>query len=91
MLTLDNSGNMYNANRPTNAIFQLFPLFSSSNTKDIDSVRKRIPGGGRMNITFASSATNTLTSTIGSGSHTISRLFMDENAISTYDGLSIRI
>ena len=72
------NGNLFNANEPNfpGATFSLSPLFSSSNTDDIASVRARIPGGGRTNITFAASATNTPTITSGSGSRTIANLWM---------------
>ena len=88
--TSDNNGNIYNANSPNNSQLSLSPLFSSSNTDDIASVRARIPGGGRTNITFAASATNTPTITIGSTSRTISRLFMDEDT-GAYDDVGIRV
>ena len=86
----DHGGNFYNANAPNNQTISLSPLFSSSNSIDIESIRKRIPGGGRTNITFAASATNTPTITIGSGNQTISHLFMDDNTLSR-DGLGIRV
>ncbi len=85
----NNNGNFFDANKPSDTNFQLSPLFSSSNTDDIASVRARIPGGGRTNITFAASATNTPTITIGSGSRTISHLFMDDDA--NADDLGIRV
>ena len=75
-----NSGNLYNANKPNDQVFSLSSLFSSSNTKDIASVNARIPSGGKTNIIFAANATNTPTITIGSGSRTISHLFMDEDS-----------
>ena len=76
-----NYGDLYNANRPSNQLVTLSPLFSSTNTIDIDSVRARIPGGGRTNITFAANATNAPSITIaGRGTRTIARLFMSENA-----------
>ncbi len=85
------SGNLYNANRPNNQLPTLSPLLSSSNAKDIASVNARIPGGGKTNITFAASATNTPTITIaGRGTRTIARLFMDEDAYNSRDGLGIR-
>ena len=84
-----NNGNIYDANQPSNTNFSLSPLFSSANTIDIDSIRKRIPGGGRTNITFAANATNTPTITIGSGNRTISHIFMDED--STLDEMGIRV
>ena len=88
----NNSGNLYNANRPNNQLLTLSSLLSSSNTKDIASVNARIPGGGKTNITFAVSATNTSTITIaGRGTRTIARLFMDEDSIGSRDGWGIRI
>ena len=81
---------MFIANSPTNANIQLSPLFSSANTADRDSVLSRIPGGGKTNITFAASATNTPTITIGSGNRTISHLFMDDDGNSS-DDLGIRV
>ena len=94
-----NNGDIYNANRPNNQLLTLASLFSSTNAIDIDSIRKRIPGGGRTNITFAANATNPPTITIaGRGTRTIARLFMSENANSEfinptlfyYDGWGIR-
>ena len=72
--------NIYNANRIQDVNVPLSSLFSSSNTNDIASVRARIPGGGRTNITFAANATNTPTITIASGSRTISHVFIDDDA-----------
>ncbi len=83
------SNNFFNANKPNNANLSLSSLFSSSNTDDIASVRARIPGGGRTNITFAASATNTPTITTGSGSRTISHLFLDDD--NTRDDMGIRV
>ncbi len=87
-----NNGNLYNANRPNNQLLTLSPLLSSSNAKDIASVNARIPGGGKTNITFVASATNTPSITIaGRGTRTIARLFMDENSFGSRDSLGIRI
>ena len=83
------SGNIYVANKPSDTNFQLSPLFTSSNTNDIRLVRERIPGGGQTNITFAANATNTPTVTIGSGSRTISHIFMDDDNIN--DDMGIRV
>ena len=97
IIIVSNNGDLYNANRPTNQFLTLSPLLSTSNPKDIASVNARIPGGGRTNITFAASATNTPSITItGRGTRTIARLFMSENALSAAgqprrDGLGIRI
>ena len=86
-----NDGNFYNANKPNPLTTSLSPLLSSTNSKDIASVRARIPGGGRTDITFAASATNTPTITIGGTSRTIANLWMDENSVVTRDGLGIRV
>ena len=86
--TSDNSGNIFDANKPSDSNFQLSSLFASANTNDIGSVRARIPGG-KTNITFAANATNTPTITIGSGSRTISHLFLDDD--NTSDDLGIRV
>ena len=93
---LSNNGDLYNANRPNNQLLTLSPLLSSTNSKDIASVNARIPGGGKTNITFVASATNTPTITIaGRGTRTIARLFMDEDAHTSSqgvrDGWGIRI
>ena len=83
------ASDIYDANKPSNQTITLSPLFSSANTIDIDSVRKRIPGGGRTNVTFAASATNTPTITIGSGSRTIASMFM--NDVNLADNIGIRV
>ena len=49
----------------------------------------RIPGGGKTNITFASSATNMPTITIGSGSRPISHLYLKDDGSS--DAMGIRV
>ncbi len=88
-------GNLFNANKPNEQTFTLSSLFSSSNTNDIDSVRTRIPGGGRTNITFAASATNTPTITFGGssgGSRTIASLWLDEDqSVGDEDDMGIRV
>ncbi len=87
-----NGGNIFDANKPSDTSFQLSPLLSSTNSKDIASVRARIPGGGKTNITFVANATNTPTLTIGSGSSAISHLFLDEDnaGVAHYDDFGIR-
>ncbi len=84
-----NGGNIFDANKPSDVNFSLSPLFSSSNTDDIASVRARIPGGGKTNITFAASATNTPTITTGNGSRTIANLWMTDNG--NQDSFGIRV
>ncbi len=87
--TSDNNGNIFDANKPSDTNFQLSPLFSSSsNPTDIASVRARIPGGGRTNITFAATATNT--PSIPSVNRTISHLFLDEDSGGA-DDMGIRV
>ena len=85
------ASDIYNANKPSNQTITLSPLFSSTNTIDIDSVRKRIPGGGRTNITFAATATNTPTITIGTTpvNRTIASMFM--NDVTAADNIGIRV
>ncbi len=85
------ASDIYNANHPSNAQITLSPLFSSTNTIDIDSIRKRIPGAGRTNITFAANATNTPTITIGTTpvNRTISWMFM--NDVTSADNIGIRV
>ena len=82
--------NFYDANKPSDVNFQLSPLFSSSNTNDIESVRTRTAGVWGAGSPFANNATNTPTITIGSGSRTISHLFMDEDS-GQEDDLGIRV
>ena len=91
---VENSGDLYAGTEPNNQHIALSPLFSSSNAKDIASVRARIPGGGRTNITFAASATNTPTITFASNSRTISHLFMNGTAgqgTLVHDDLGVRV
>ena len=85
------ASDIYNANRPSNQTITLSPLLSSTNSKDIASVRARIPGGGRTDITFAANATNTPTITIGTTpvSRTINRMFM--NNVNVADNIGIRV
>ena len=78
------ASDIYNANHPSNAQITLSPLFSSTNTIDIDSIRKRIPGGSRTNITFAANATNTTPV-----NRTINRMFM--NDVTAADNIGIRV
>ena len=79
--------NMYIANNPTNAFFNLTPLFGSTNAIDIESVRVRrwgLPGSyssfSTNSIWFAYHATNAPTVTTGSGSKTIGSIFMNDAA-----------
>ena len=82
---------IYQNNLPSNAQITLSPLFSSTNTIDIDSVRKRIPGGGRTNITFAANATNTPTITIGTTpvNRTINRMFFNNQNVADMIGIRV--
>ncbi len=81
---------IYQANLPSNQTITLSPLFSSTNTIDIESVRKRIPGGARTQ-TFAANATNTPTITIGTTpvNRTIASMFM--NDVTAADNIGIRV
>ena len=88
-LLTPSSGNIFDANKPSDTNFQLSPLFSSSNTDDIESVRVRTAGVWGAGSPFANNATNTPTITIGSGSRTISHLFLDDDP--TGDDMGIRV
>ena len=85
------SGNIFDANKPSDTNFQPSSLFAKSNTNDIESIQKRIPGGDRTQAfaANATNATNTPTITIGSGSRTISHLFFDDDSIA--DDMGIRV
>ena len=94
----DNSGDLYAGTEPSNLHIALSPLLSSSNAKDIASLNARIPGGGKTNITFAASATNTPTFTFKTGNNanrnrTISHLFMNGGVSGFYyrDDLGVRV
>ena len=89
---VENNYKIYNANKPSAGLtLSLSSLFSSSNAKDIASVNARIPGGGKTNITFAASATNTPTFTIGSGSRTISQIYMRHYGGFVADDIGTRV
>ena len=84
----------YTANKPTNEVVSLSPLFSSTNTKDIASVRSRLygfPGSyssfSTNSIWFNPHATNAPTVTIGN-SRPIGWIFM--NAGSADEEMGIR-
>ena len=87
-LSLSNEPNFYTANKPTNQLVSLSPLFSSTNSKDIESIQRRIPGGGYRTPCFSASATNVPTITIGGTSRTIGSLFMNA---ANYDEIRIRV
>ncbi len=85
----------YGADKPTNAFFNLTPLFGSTNAIDIESIRTRfsgLPGSygslGTNTLWFHYHATNAPTVTTGSGSKTIGKMFMNDT--STYDEMGIR-
>ncbi len=82
---------IYQANHPSNEQITLSPLFSSTNRLDIASVNARIPGGGKSNIVFAVTATNTPTITIGTTpvNRTINRMFMNDQNVA--DNIGIRV
>lgn len=79
-----------NVSKPCNTNFQLSSLFDIFSTKDINSAKKRILNGGRTNIPFTASATNTLMITIASSkSRTIEHFFTDYDNI--YNAIGIRV
>ena len=88
-LITPSDGNIFDANKPSDVNFSLSPLFSSTNNPtDIESVRVRTAGVWGAGSPFANNATNTPTITIGSGSRTISHLFLDDDT--TGDDMGIR-
>ena len=94
-------GPLYFENKPTNALFNLTPLFGSTNAIDIESVQKRLPGGLRRTyifdpdpFLFGNKVTNAPTITIGGTSRPIGKLFMNEGEGTGqyyYDELGIRV
>ncbi len=84
-----NKTNFYAANKPSNQLVSLSPLFSSTNSIDIESVQVKIQEGpdGRSNY-FNDSHTNAPTITIGSTSRPIGNIFMND---ADYDEIGIRI
>ena len=86
------SGKLFNANKPDNQVITLSPLFSSSNTNDIESVRTRTAGVWGAGSPFANNATNTPTITISSGSRTIASFYLDEDPpAGDEDDMGIRV
>ncbi len=81
---------IYQNNLPSNAQITLSPLFSSTNTTDMESIRKRIPGGARTQ-TFAANATNTPTITIGTTpvNRTINRMFFNNQPAADMIGIRV--
>ena len=77
---------LYNANNPTNALFSLSPLFSSTNSKDIESIESRLQGSSRAaspfysGLTFSTDLTNAPTIAFGNTSNTIAKIFMNDAA-----------
>ena len=86
----ESTSSIFDANKPSNQTLSLSPLLSSTNSKDIASMNARIPSGGKTNITFAASATNTPTITIGSASGTIANLFLEDGGTFLSDTMGIR-
>ena len=75
---IGNLQNIYATNASSSGeILPLSPLLSSANTKDINSILSRIPGGGKTDITFSSNATNRPGIIIGSSYRDISRIYME--------------
>ena len=78
-------GALYFANKPTNEVFSLSPLFSSTNhPKDIDSITKRLHGSHGFGpfttntIYFQDRVTNVPTIFAGNASKTIGGIFMND-------------
>ena len=92
---IDDASDFYPANKPTNAFFNLTPLFGSTNAIDIESVQNRLPGGGYRTSSFTANATNApAIRIVGDGysvvaSRTIGKIFMNDTA--NYDEIGIRI
>ena len=87
--------NFYTANKPTNLLVSLSPLFSSTNNqKDIDSITRRLQGShgfGPLSSPprlFPESVTNAPTISAGSASKTIGNIFMNDTA--SFDEMGIR-
>ncbi len=79
---------LYLANKPTNQLVSLSPLFSNTNNPtDIESIQKRIPGSDRTQD-FDAIVTNAPTVTIGSTSRPIGKIFMNDADV---DEIGIRI
>ena len=84
------STDFYTANKPTNQLVSLSPLFSSTNNpRDIESVKVRqasavLGTGATVDLAreraIFSSSTNTPTVTTGSGSKNIGSIFMNDAA-----------
>ena len=84
----------YIENYPNNAIFNLTPLFGSTNAIDIDSITKRLPGApgfgpfSANTVQFDSNnVTNSPTMNAGSATKTIGSIFMNS---ATQDETGIR-
>ena len=89
---IHSSRNIY----PTNGssagqVLSLSPLFSSTNATDIASVRARIPGGGKTDIAFSSSATNQPGITIRFSYRQIHGMYMRNYSPGTSDEMGIRV
>lgn len=87
----------YTANKPTNEVVSLSPLFSSANNPiDIESMTKRLPGGSRTvwpynEQSWPTSAINALALPIGSASRPIGCLFRnDVDDAANFDEIGIR-
>ena len=90
-----NTVDIYTANKPTNQLFNLAPLLSSTNNpKDIESITTRLAGNARVTspfysgLTFAANSTNAPTMTAGIASKTIGSIFMNDTA--NLDEIGIR-
>ena len=77
---------LYRVNNPSNQLSNLSPLFSSTNTIDIESIESRLSGSSRATspfysgLTFSADSTNAPTISAGSASKTIGSIFMNDAA-----------
>lgn len=71
-------------NKPTNQLVSLSSLFSSTNSKDIESIESRLQGSSRAaspfysGLTFSTESTNAPTMTAGSSTKTIGGIFVND-------------
>ena len=85
--TVGNGAPFYDNNKPTNVVFSLSPLLSSTNNpKDIESITTRLAGSARVTspfysgVTFPANSTNFPTMTFGNATKRIGGIFMNDAA-----------
>ena len=78
------NNDIYLNNKPTNVVFSLSPLLSSTNNPiDIESITTRLAGSARVTspfysgVTFPTNSTNAATMTFGNATKTIGGVFMN--------------